>query len=218
VPDYLIIEDNFDIVFYFHGWNNNVNKTLSKFNLIGQFHSSGRKAMLVLAEGPKNAPDSFGGKLEEKGVFKLLVNEIIDELENVYKTELEFDDVSLTGHSGAYRVIAYILLHGGLTEKINEVILFDALYADVEKYSYWLDHYDGRFINIYTPNGGTKYESENLMGCLTAWNIPYTSIEGDEFTTDQLKENRIAFIASTLGHNEVISTQDQFERFLQSGN
>ena len=103
--------------------------------------------MLVLAEGPKDAPDSFGGKLEEKGVFKLLVDEIISELERVYNLDLEFENISLTGHSGAYRVIAYILLHSGLTDKINEVILFDALYADVEKYAYWLDHYDGRFIN-----------------------------------------------------------------------
>ncbi len=217
VPDYLDIENSFDIVFYFHGWNNNVDKSLSKFNLIEQFHSSGRKAMLVLAEGPKDAPDSFGGKLEEKGVFKLLVDEIISELERVYNLDLEFENISLTGHSGAYRVIAYILLHSGLTDKINEVILFDALYADVEKYAYWLDHYDGRFINIYTQKGGTKYESENLMQCLTAWNMPYTFIKSDEFTDSQLKEERIIFISSGLGHSEVISTQDQLKRFLECG-
>ncbi len=28
VPDYLDIENSFDIVFYFHGWNNNVDKSL----------------------------------------------------------------------------------------------------------------------------------------------------------------------------------------------
>ena len=217
VPDYLDIENSFDIVFYFHGWNNNVDESLEKFNLIEQFHSSGRKGILVLAEGPKNSPDSFGGKLEEKDVFKLLVDEILAELERVYNFKLKFKNISLTGHSGGYRVIAFILLHGGLTDKINKVILFDALYADVEKYSYWLDHYDGRFINIYTPTGGTKYESENLMQCLTAWNIPYTFIESDEFTDSRLKEERIVFISSGLRHNEVISTQDQFKRFLESG-
>ncbi len=117
--------------------------------MIEQFHSSEKNAILVLAEGPKNSPDSFGGKLEEKNVFKLLVEEIIDTLENVYESDLEYRNIGLAGHSGGYRVIAFILLHGGLTDKINEVILFDALYADVEKYSYWLDHYYGRFINIY---------------------------------------------------------------------
>lgn len=217
VPDYLNLENTFDIVFYFHGWWNNVDSSLTGFNLIEQFHASGRNAVLVLTEGPKNSADSFGGKLEEKGVFKLLVDEIMNELETVYETNLEFDNVSLAGQSGGYRVISFILLHGGLTDKINEVILFDALYADVEKYSYWLDHYDGRFINIYTPNGGTKYESENLMLCLTAWGIPFTLIKNDDFTEEQLKGNRIIFIASALGHNDVISKKNQFEKFLRSG-
>ncbi len=217
VPDYLGQAESFDIVFYFHGWHNNVDSSLTQFNLIEQFYSSGRKAILVLTEGPKNSADSFGGKLEEKGVFKLLVDEIMSKLEAVYESDFEFDNISLAGHSGAYRVIAYILLHGGLTDKINEVILFDALYADVEKYSYWLDHYDGRFINIYTPNAGTKYESENLMQCLTAWEIPFTFIDGDDFSDSRLNENRIIFIASKFGHYEVISTRNQFERFLKSG-
>jgi hypothetical protein len=172
---------------------------------------------LVLSEGPKNAPDSFGGKLEEKGVFKLLIDEIINKLETAYGADLNYEKIGLYGHSGGYRVIAYILLHGGLTAEINEVILFDGLYADVEKYSYWLDNYNGKLINIYTPNGGTKSESENLMLCLTSWGIQFTLIENDYFSVDQLKENRIIFIASSLGHNDVISKRNQFEKFLRSG-
>ena len=37
-------------------------------------------AVLVLAEGPKNAPDSFGGKLEETGVFSSLVSDVLSTL------------------------------------------------------------------------------------------------------------------------------------------
>jgi len=103
--------------------------------------------------------------------------------------------------NGDYRVIAYIIMRGGLTDKIGEVFLFDGLHAAVEKYSYWLDHYGGRFIDIYTPGGGTKRESENLMECLTAWGIPYSFIIGDDFSEDQLSMNRIIFISSTLSHS-----------------
>jgi hypothetical protein len=49
--------------------------------------------------------------------------------------------------------------------------LFDGLYGYIEKYTYWLDHYGGRFINIYTKNGGTKEESENLMECFDSWKV-----------------------------------------------
>jgi hypothetical protein len=56
-----------DLVFYFHGWRNNVDDTFEKFRVAEQLAASGVNAVLVLAEGPKNAPDSFGGKLEETG-------------------------------------------------------------------------------------------------------------------------------------------------------
>ena len=217
IPDYYKPEDSVDIIVYFHGWGNNVDKTLGKFHLIEQLHASGRKAVLITPEGPKNSKDSFGGKLEEKGRFKLMVEEVLSKLSKEIDKNLSVRNIILAGHSGAYRVMSYILLHGGLTGRIKEVYLFDALYAEVEKYAYWLDHYNGRFIDIYTPNGGTKYLSENLMVDLDAWEIPYTFIEGDEFTNDQLAGSRIVFISSQLSHSEVISSQDQFKRFLETG-
>jgi len=216
VPKYLNIDTDTDIVVYFHGWNNNVDSVLFKFKLIEQFYESGREAILVIPEGPKNAPDSFGGKLEETGRFKLFIDEVLQALKMNNDVKLMTNNISLAGHSGAYRVIAYILMRGGMTERITEVFLFDGLYADVEKYSHWLDHYKGRFINIYTPSGGTKRESENLMESLKAWDIPFTFIDGDEFTNETLKENKIVFIASQLKHNEVISTEEQFKRFLET--
>jgi len=227
VPEYLSLKNEVSMVVYFHGWNNNVDTVLTKFKLIEQFHSSGKQAILVMPEGPKNAPDSFGGKLEDTGTFKLLIDEVLKELQMTMNdakqmtqpdsAKFTIGNIILSGHSGAYRVIAYILMRGGLTENIKEVFLFDGLYADVEKYSYWLDHYNGRFINIYTPDGGTKRESENMMECLTAWNMPFTLIESDEFSNTQLEGESIIFIRSSLTHNEVISTQDQFKKFLETG-
>jgi hypothetical protein len=218
VPDYSKLRNRLDMVVYFHGWNNNVDTVLSQFNLIEQFHASGRQAILVMPEGPKNAPDSFGGKLEEAWRFRLFIDEVLDKLHKEITRISKFTpgNITLAGHSGAYRVISYILLRGGLPRNINEVCLFDGLYGDIEKFSYWLDHYNGRFIDIYTPGGGTRWESENLMECLTAWGIPYALIETDDFTSEQLNNERIVFIKSSLGHNEVISTRDQFRIFLES--
>lgn len=216
IPDYFSFEDDIDIVFYFHGWYNNVDSALVQFKLIEQFYSSKRNAVLIMPEGPKNAPDSFGGNLEEAGSFKLLTDEIFTKLNETYSRKLFFKNIVLAGHSGAYRVISYILLHGGLTENISEVYLYDGLYADLEKYSYWLVNYRGRFINIFTPDGGTKSLSENLMLCLKAWSIPFAFIDSDNFTDKELMNERIIFIASKLNHNEVISSQEQFQRFLST--
>lgn len=100
--------------------------------------------------------------------------------------------------------------------KFNNVFLFDALYNDAEKFTYWLDNFDGKFINIYTSEGGTKSESENLIICLEGWNFDHKVIESDNFDVEDLKQSRIIIIESRLGHNEVIHTKNQFQKFLES--
>ncbi|MCB0731020.1 MAG: hypothetical protein KDC88_08305 [Ignavibacteriae bacterium] len=216
IPNYFTLKDSVDFIFYFHGWNNNIDSSLNGFNLIEQFYESKVNAIFVFPEGPKNSSDSFGGKLEDKNVFSELTLEIKNNLVKYFNSDFNIGKISLSGHSGAYRVISYIILHGGMTDNISAVYLFDALYADIEKYSYWIDHYNGKFINIFTENGGTKSESENLMVCLNAWEIPFSFIDNDDFSVDDLKTNRIIFISSKLTHNQVISTKNQFQKFIES--
>ena len=172
--------------------------------------------ILILPETAKNSADSFGGKLEEKNTFKDLTTEIVDELKTELGFDIKIDDIILAGHSGANRVISYILMLGGLTEKIRDVYIFDGLYSHLEKFTFWIDNYNGRFINIYTPNGGTKNESENLIECLENWQISVNFIDNDDFSIDELTQERIIVIKSMLDHNEVISSKDQFRKFLES--
>jgi len=216
IPSYYTPKDSIDLVFYFHGWNNNIDTTIYKFNLLEQFYSSSKNGILVLAETAVNSPDSYGGKLQEKDIFKNLVTDVFQKIEDVYGLQNMIGNITLAGHSGAWKVMSYILMNGGLSDRISAVYLFDALYGDVEKYIHWLDYYNGKFINIYTPNGGTKSESENLMLCFRSWKIPYKLIEDDDFSSDDLKESRIIFIKSDLGHSYVISTKNQFQKFLES--
>ena len=144
--------------------------------------------------------------MEDENGFRNFINEIVEIL---YQKKIirgkSIGNIILSGHSGGYRVMSYILMRGGLTNNIKEVFLFDGLYGQIEKYTYWLDHYDGKLINIYTQNGGTKEESENLMECFNAWKIPYIFKNEVDLSEDDLKNNRIIFIYSDLGHNDVIS-------------
>ena len=216
IPDYFNPEGEADIVFYFHGWKNNIDSMIVKFDLIRQFSESGINALLIMPEGPKNSPDSFGGKFEEKDVFSNFIIEVIEKTNTLLGSNISSGDITLSGHSGAYRVMAYILLRGGQTQNIRKVIIFDGLYADIEKYSYWLDHYNGKFINIYSQNGGTKRESENLMECLSSWDIPYVHVVEDNLSDTILNENRIIFIESSLSHGGVIHERNQFKKFLKA--
>ena len=210
-------KDETDFVIHFHGWNNNVDSVLSQFKLIEQFCESKKNAILIVPQGPKNSPDSFGGKLEDENGFRNLINEIVEILyqKKIIRSK-SIGNIILSGHSGGYHVISYILMRGGLTENIKEVFLFDGLYGQIEKYTYWLDHYDGKFINIFTQNGGTKEESENLMECFDAWKMPYIFKNEVDLSTNDLKNNRIIFIYSDLEHNDVISVRSQFMKFLKA--
>lgn len=122
--------------------------------------------------------------------------------------------IVLAGHSGAYRVMAFILTRGGLTANIREVYLFDALYGQTEKFAHWVDRFPGRLIDIHTADGGTRDESLSLMDDLRAWDIPFAAVAESAVTPELLRKNRLVFIESALEHNDVVARNEQLRAFL----
>lgn len=207
-----------NLVIHFHGWNNNVDSTFAQYNLVKQFVESDKNALLVVPGGAVNVPDSYGGKLEETNGFKRFINELMDTL---YSREVisneKIGKIILSGHSGGYRVMAYILMRGGLTKYIKEVYVFDALYADKEKFIHWFDHYNGKLIDIYTQHGGTKQETEKLIADLKGWGIPFISFDNENNVTRfDLANNRLIFIFTDLPHNYVLYKRNEFRKFLKA--
>ncbi|MCF7823657.1 MAG: hypothetical protein K9N35_05745 [Candidatus Marinimicrobia bacterium] len=215
VPDHFKSGESVDLVFYFHGWGNKIQESFDKFDLLNQFSASKKNAIFVFPEGPKDASDSFGGKLEEKDVFKSLVGDVLAFLKNqkIIKRAIP-GQIILAGHSGAYRVISFILNRGGLSENISEVYLFDALYGGMERFGYWLDKYDGRLVNITTPNGGTWINSQRFLNDLADWGTPFQTYTTNELTPDDLRAEKVVTIFTDLKHSEVINPY--FELFLKS--
>ncbi len=206
-----------NIVIHFHGWGNNVDSTFARYSVVSQFVNSKVNAIMVVPEGPKNSPDSYGGKLEYENGFKNFINELIDSLYSKGKINTHnIGKIILSGHSGGYRVMSYILMRGGLTNYIKEVYLFDALYAEKEKFIYWFDHYNGKLIDIFTQNGGTKTESEKLMADLKGWNIPYVFANEADMTSFDLANNKLIFIYSDLKHAQVFAFRNEFQNYLSA--
>jgi hypothetical protein len=217
VPKGFRASDATSLVFYFHGWRNDVDDTLAKFKVAEQLAASGVNAVLVLPEGPRNAPDSFGGKLEETGVFAKLVDDVLATLKARGIVEsVRPGSIVLAGHSGAYRVIAFILTRGGLAANVREVYLFDALYGQTEKFAHWIDHSSGKLIDIYTAEGGTRQQSLDLMDDLRAWEVPFASVPESAVTPEILQKNRLVFIDSPLAHDDVVAKNGQFRAFLEA--
>ncbi|MDE3214287.1 MAG: hypothetical protein KGM98_13720, partial [Bacteroidota bacterium] len=161
------------MIFWFHGWNNNIDTALVHYGIARQFAGMGLNMILVLAETARDAPDSYGGKLEQQGTFRGLVSDVLKELmaRGVEGPHARVGQVILAGHSGGYRVIAGMLSRGGV--EVSKVVLFDALYANRDEFFSWLTasrHH--RFIDIYTDHGGTLEETHAFMKQVAAAGIP----------------------------------------------
>ncbi|MEO7310531.1 MAG: hypothetical protein ABIX01_09045 [Chitinophagaceae bacterium] len=225
VPDYYDKTKATNFVFWFHGWNNNIDSALSQFQLLEQFYAAHQNAIFVFPEGPKNAPDSYCGKWEQKRAFtSFYINDIWMFLSNEkilvggYGPDAT---ITLAGHSGAYRVIGKI--DQGNDHLVAEIILFDALYGEIDGFVDFAlrihrqlsSKAPKKFINIYTDNGGTQQNSLDFLKTLDSLHIPYLHKEEDELVSGDLKNNRIIFLHSKKTHNEVITNNRNFERFLK---
>ena len=215
VPHNIPIKDNIDLIFWFHGWNNSIDSAVLRYNLIRQFEASHKLAALILPETAKNAPDSYGGKLEQKGMFKNLIKDVLLKLkkERIIKHSCGSGNIILSGHSGAYRVIAHILQKGEV--QVKETILFDALYAETEKFLDWIKaDSSNHFINIYTDQGGTVNETNNMMKQMALQNIPYRKVEESDLIPLKLKNDQILIIHSLREHDYIINDPDNFSMFI----
>jgi D-alanyl-D-alanine carboxypeptidase/D-alanyl-D-alanine-endopeptidase (penicillin-binding protein 4) len=208
-----------DFVVHFHGWNNSVAGTLDRYKLIEQFSASGKNAILVVPEGPRNAPDSFGGKLEDTNGFANFMAEVAATLRAsnlAGRADFQIGHIILSGHSGGYHVMAAILDHGGLSAKIKETWLFDALYGGTENFAAWQKNENGRLLNIYTDHGGTREETEKLMSSFNNNGVPIFAAEDSEATPDDLRTNKLVFLHTDMPHDEVVAKRATFGQFLKT--
>ena len=216
IPKGFRVTDKIDFVVHFHGWGNTVAGTLEQFNLVQQFCDSGKNAIFIVPEGPHLAPDSFGGKLEDTNGFKAFMTEAMQKLRTsgAVGKDFKLGNVILSGHSGGYHVMAGIVDRGGLP--IAEAWLFDALYGNVEYFVAWQKREQGRMVNIFTDHGGTKGESENLIGLYRTNRVNFVSLDEANGVARALAKSKIVFIHSDLKHDEVIFRRGEYSQFLKT--
>lgn len=219
IPKNFRATDQIDCVIHFHGWMNTVASTLTNYQLVEQFSASGKNAILIVPEGPRNAPDSFGGKLEETNGFARFMAEAMTTLRAsgvLEKTNCEIGSIILSGHSGGYHVMAAIVNRGGLPEKIKEAWLFDALYGGTENFVAWQKKENGRLLDIYTDHGGTKEETEKLMAFYQTNGVSFFADEDTNAVPANLQTNKLILLHTDMVHNDVVARRGTFGQFLKT--
>ncbi len=192
----------YEMVIWLHGWNNNIDSTIQSFNLIEQFSTANKNALLVFVQGPKNAPDSYAGKFEQPNNFNGFLKDVITQLQKK-KIDIssKLNSIVIAGHSGAYRAMSYITLYSNYP--IKGILLFDALYSEEEKFTMYLrENKKCKFFNIYTKDGGTFNNSVQLFTTMKAWKWNVHKVTNETFE----KQHQYLFVETSKNHTNVLST------------
>lgn len=215
IPKHFKPRGKVDLVFFFHGWYSSISEAAQDFDLFRQFSASGEKALLVMPETARDAPDSFAGKLERENSFRALETELLDALGAAgVAPDLQPGRITLMGHSGAYHVISCILAQKGIASKVTEVCLFDALYEDVDEYAAWIKDDGGRFVSICAEDGDPADNSRSLAALLRDDGIDFQTGNDDPREDARILGKRVVLLSSPYEHGALINQADEFRRVL----
>ncbi len=148
-----------NLIVYFHGHLSDNLTVLERDSLVQAMTEQKVNALLVLPQGPWRARDSFGGKMEDPGGFRRMAEDVLGAMQREkIVSDTKVNRVCVSGFSGGYRPAAFVLDRGGLSEKVTDVFLFDALYANEEYFRAWLLGGTGHVTGAYTDHLSKEYE------------------------------------------------------------
>jgi hypothetical protein len=115
-----------------------------------QVSESGLNAVLVAPQLAVNALDSSAGRFYDAGEFRRFVEEAAARLARLHsapsaRAAIESLPVIIVAYSGGYAPAAWAAHHGGLGDRLRGIILFDALYAEMDKFAAWIERRGSAF-------------------------------------------------------------------------
>ena len=206
-----------DMVVHFHGHNSTTEAAVKAHALREQLFESKQNAVLVAPQGPVNAVDGSGGKLEKPGGLARLLAEVATVLKTPAvrdalgaaalgkKAKAHPGMVALSSHSGGYRVAASCLRQGGID--VSEVYLFDSLYGETDAYRDWVLAGRGkRRHKLMSHYVGGKVREKNLelLGELERRGVKCEhETRPGQLSRAELAKGRAIFLASALAHTAI---------------
>lgn len=217
VPANYRASDTVDYIVHFHGWRNDVRHVLQRYRLREQLDLSGRNAILIVPQGPKDAPDSDFGKLEhDAGGFARLIDDVSAFLrEQRVTSATAAGRIVLSSHSGGYGGQGGVLTRGGLSDRITDVLLFDAAYGYYDAFAAWTRaRSENHLLSVFTTD--TENGNVYLMSLVQAPapNVFVRVAHG--MTLAQLQTRAPTFVLSTVAHDELLQRYNWYSLFLQA--
>lgn len=205
-----------DFIVHFYGWNHDIAATFSTYRLREQLVASGRNAVLVVPEGPTNAPDSGFGKLElDEGGFQRFMADVAARLKQLGISGTDrIGRIVLTAHSGGYGGAGGVLTRGGMNDSVTDVILFDAAYGYFDAFADWARSPNHHLLSLFTSDTSTGNAA--LMGKLQAPTPNLYVRLADAMTLAQLQTRAPTFVLTSVAHDELLQKYSWYSLFLQT--
>ncbi len=157
VPEQFDVRKPGVIVVFFHGNGATLERDVRDRQLVPQqISESGVNAVLLAPQMAVDAADSSAGKFWQPGGFKRFMAESAEQLARLYGdpgSAKAFANmpIVIVGYSGGFLPTAWSLEVGGISDRVQGVILLDAVYGQLDKFASWIEtHRSGFFVSSYT--------------------------------------------------------------------
>lgn len=182
----LHIPKGFDIrrpsvmIVFFHGHGATLERdVLRRQRVAEQISRSGANAVLIAPQFAVDAACSSAGRFWEPGAFGRFMGEASDALARMHgdprsRRSFASAPVVFVAYSGGYLAAASAAVNGGLKKRLRGVVLLDALYGEVGKFTSWIENdRSAFFVSAYL--GSTRDKNVELAERLAARNIAYAT-------------------------------------------
>jgi hypothetical protein len=195
------------IVVFFHGHGATLERDVRDRQLLPkQITESGVNAVLVAPQLAYDAADSSAGKFWERDGLKRFMAEAAIKLALAYGDPVSAEafakmPVVIVAYSGGFETAAWSLQVGGLGKRVSGVVLLDALYGHMDKFSTWIaKNRHAFFVSAYTLHN--KRRDDDLAQMIRAKGIPVNyQLDGP------IKPGTVAFLSTASASHRDYVTQ-----------
>lgn len=174
VPEGFRKDDPWDLVIFLHGWNGCVNVLMRSgavrcvdgegavhegWDLATAFDEAGTNALFLMPQLAFREREGSAGRFSEEGFVRGFVDAVAAQVDPWPDSRPR--RIVLTAHSAGFETALAWLRDDPLP--VDEVVLFDALYAGTEVFARWVGEADGRrLVSIHGGRGSTARQSRRL--------------------------------------------------------
>jgi hypothetical protein len=168
------------LIVFFHGHGAKLDEDVYlRQKVTMQLNESGINAALIAPQLALRAADSSAGKFWQPGAFARFLAEASQHLGRLHGDRRAWRSfasmpVVIVAYSGGYLTTAWCVHHGGIGNRLQGVVLFDALYGEAGTFTSWLSRRKSAFF-VSTYTSSTRARNMQMQKLLAERKIPFTT-------------------------------------------